>query len=179
MTDKLTDEERVTLRALTEEVSGIVWAADFVNDLATALSTERTAREEAERERDWAMERAADRGRLAIADMKTIAGLTAELAASEERVKSLTEELEATKPSACWKRGIMHAIERLDLIIGPSKVIKKKDLPATLDRVRAVLDELTEFARKNAPASYLEAADLCSADYKRSTLTAPDKGETM
>ncbi len=133
MTDKLTDEERVTLRALTEEVSGIVWAADFVNDLATALSTERTAREATD-----ACARMAATSLLAEREARI---------ASEERVKSLTAELEVTRDA----------------------------LLLAVRRDNDCIDAECGRGDWNSPACFCarEARDMVS------TLTAPDKGETM
>lgn len=68
--------------------------------------------------------------------------------------------------AAAWRRGMMHAIERLDQIIGPSKPLNRRNGRALVEECRRALDELTELQRHNTPATYEEAFDICSADLK-------------
>jgi len=67
---------------------------------------------------------------------------------------------------AAWRRGIMHAVETLDMVIPPSKPVSKRDAPAALARVRKALDDLTAFQRMHFPTTYAEAFDVSNANLK-------------
>lgn len=62
---------------------------------------------------------------------------------------------------AAWRRGMMHAIERLDVVLA-----RKGSATSKLAYAREALDELTELQRHNMPATYREAFEICAADHK-------------
>jgi hypothetical protein len=61
--------------------------------------------------------------------------------------------------TASWRRGVMFAVERLDIIVG-KKITKTKALVA-LEQIRDALNELTEFQRNHDPKDYKGAFRLC------------------
>jgi hypothetical protein len=62
--------------------------------------------------------------------------------------------------AAAWRRGIMHAVERLDLALAT-----KGSATARIAAVQSALDDLTELQRAHAPATYSEAFAICAADH--------------
>lgn len=191
MTDKLTDEEweallSLALRAIHDDNGrGMVGAGrNHVHQRvarailaerragATALSTERTAREEAERERD-AESRRADTAKEVVTRIWAILGnpsyeqlagrsiydLITELQdskrASEERVKSLTAERDAA----------FAAVLRM--------VQQNSDCNPAGCLSPYVACDCTMVAIEEVKAA------KAAADSGKATLTAPEKGETM
>lgn len=76
--------------------------------------------------------------------------------------------VEPNDVAPAWRRGIGHAIERMD------HVLRKKLGPtATVAEIRTVLDELFALQRDNAPATYAEAFRICADDLARALKRKP------
>jgi hypothetical protein len=68
----------------------------------------------------------------------------------------------ASELSGSWRRGMMHAVERLDL------VLRRKLAPrAQLEAIRAELDAIQHFAQTHWPATYQEAFRLSEDELQR------------
>jgi hypothetical protein len=67
--------------------------------------------------------------------------------------------------TASLRRGIMHAVERIDLLFPSGKPIPKSRAQEKLSELRALADELAEFARHLQADTYAEGFDLCQRDY--------------
>jgi hypothetical protein len=61
--------------------------------------------------------------------------------------------------AAAWRRGMMHAVERVDLALAAKGPASRK-----LAAVRAALDDATELQRSHMPKTYEEAFAICAAD---------------
>lgn len=83
--------------------------------------------------------------------------------------------------AAIWRRGMMHAVERLDLILTPGRKIPKVRYGETIEAARRALDEITELQRRANPQTYREAFDICTANYNEAraaiALASPSRGE--
>jgi hypothetical protein len=58
---------------------------------------------------------------------------------------------------ACWRRGVMHAVESLDAVLRATPQSKRRAHEA-LAAVMAQLDALSDFARTTDPLTYQEAS---------------------
>lgn len=72
-------------------------------------------------------------------------------------------EPSAWQAPAIWRRGMMHAVERLDRVLGPRDRIPRKaaDRLAMFEAIHEELDRIAAFARHEAPRNYDEAFALC------------------
>jgi hypothetical protein len=63
---------------------------------------------------------------------------------------------ETQEHAACWRRGIMHAVESLDAVLRHAPTSKRRAHETVATIVRQ-LDALSDFAKTTHPASYREA----------------------
>lgn len=61
--------------------------------------------------------------------------------------------------SAAWRRGVMHAVERLDVVLA-----SRLRPNAKLNAISVALSELVELQRRHSPGSYEEAFAICHND---------------
>lgn len=97
---------------------------------------------------------------------------SAETAAAPQEVCPARAEINWN--AAVWRRGMMHAVERLDLILTPGRKIPKVRYGETIEAARRALDEITEFQRHADPTTYREAFDICTANYNEARAALAD-----